>query len=144
MWQTLAFCRCGARRLRTDGKAISEISGPEDPYHITAIKRNGTTIIPHGKTQILLGDLVFVMTGPENVNFVRRIFDKENIREAKRVVYMGANDITIRSISSLPKHISAFVVEQNKEKYERAEKAVQSSSLHFLSCGCSRLEFFLR
>ena len=30
------------------GKAISEISGPEDPYHITAIKRNGKTIIPHG------------------------------------------------------------------------------------------------
>lgn len=124
------------------GKAISEISGPEDPYHITAIKRNETTIIPHGKTQILLGDLVFVMTGPENVNFVRRIFDKENIREAKRVVYMGANDITIRSISSLPKHISAFVVEQNKEKYERAEKAVHHPHCTFYHADARDLSFF--
>lgn len=124
------------------GKAISEISGPEDPYHITAIKRNGTTIIPHGKTQILLGDLVFVMTGPENVNFVRRIFDKENIREAKRVVYMGANDITIRSINSLPKHISAFVVEQNKEKLRRAENVVHHPHCTFYHADARDLSFF--
>ena len=39
-------------------KPISEISSPEDPFHITAIKRNGVTIIPHGETTIRLGDLV--------------------------------------------------------------------------------------
>ena len=124
------------------GKAISEISGPEDPYHITAIKRNGKTIIPHGKTQILLEDLVFVMTGPENVNFVRRIFDKENIREAKRVVYMGANDITIRSINSLPKQISAFVVDQNLEKLRRAESVVHHPHCTYYHADARDLSFF--
>lgn len=97
-------------------KAISEISGPEDPFHITAIKRNGVTIIPHGDTQILRNDLVFVMTRPENIQFVRHIFDKENIRETKRVVYMGGSDTTIHSINNLPKDISAWVVERNRDK----------------------------
>ena len=123
-------------------KAIADISGPEDPYHITAIKRDGITIIPHGKTQIKLGDLVFVMTGPENINFVRRIFDKENIREAKRVVYMGANDITIRSINSLPKHISAFVVEQNLEKLHRAESVLQHPHCTYYHADARDLSFF--
>lgn len=124
------------------GKAISEISGPEDPYHITAIKRDGLTIIPHGKTQILAGDLAFVMTGPENVNFVRRIFDKENIREAKRVVYMGGNDTTIHSINTLPKHISTFVVEQQEDKAIAAYNAITNPRLTLYKADARDLSFF--
>ena len=107
-------------------RVISEISSPEDPFHITAIKRNGVTIIPHGETSILLGDLVFVMTRPEHIQFVRHIFDKENIPEAKRVVYMGGSDITIHSVNTLPQDISTWVVERNPEK----EKAVHSAITH--------------
>ena len=107
-------------------KPISEISSPEDPFHITAIKRNGVTIIPHGETSIRLGDLVFVMTRPEHIQFVRHIFDKENIPEAKRVVYMGGSDITIHSLNSLPKNISTWVVERNPDK----EKAVHRAITH--------------
>ena len=107
-------------------KPISEISSPEDPFHITAIKRNGVTIIPHGETTIRLGDLVFVMTRPEHIQFVRHIFDKENIPEAKRVVYMGGSDITIHSLNSLPKNISTWVVERNPDK----EKAVHRAITH--------------
>ena len=107
-------------------RVISEISSPEDPFHITAIKRNGVTIIPHGETSILLGDLVFVMTRPEHIQFVRHIFDKENIPEAKRVVYMGGSDITIHSVNTLPNDISTWVVERNPEK----EKAVHSAITH--------------
>lgn len=97
-------------------KTIAEISNPEDPFHVTAIKRQGSTIIPHGNTMILLGDLVFVMTRPENVSYVRHIFDKENIREAKRVVYMGGSDTAIHSINTLPDNVSAWLVERKPEK----------------------------
>ena len=43
-------------------KPLREISGPNDPYHVVAIKRGTDTIIPGGNDKLELYDLAYFMT----------------------------------------------------------------------------------
>ena len=38
-------------------KPLKDISGPDDPYHVVAIKRDGDTIIPGGNDELKLYDM---------------------------------------------------------------------------------------
>ena len=75
------------------------------PLHVTAIKRAGETIIPHGNDILRPGDLAFIMTTSNHVDYVRTLIGKANTPEAKNVFYMGASDSALFSINSLPSHI---------------------------------------
>lgn len=99
--------RRGCRHL---GMPLSAISQPEDPYHITAIKRNGDTLIPHGGDILEEDDLVFIMTTPESVQFVRDNFSQDHSAETHTIFYMGGADTAIQSINQLPHnyHIKLF------------------------------------
>ncbi|MGX8698131.1 MAG: NAD-binding protein, partial [Prevotella sp.] len=44
---------------------IKDICGPDDPFHIVALKRGGETIIPGGLDSLQSGDLAYFMTTRE-------------------------------------------------------------------------------
>lgn len=75
------------------------------PLHVTAIKRAGETIIPHGNDILRPGDLAFIMTTANHIEYVRTLIGKANSPEAKNVFYMGASDSALCSINTLPSHI---------------------------------------
>ena len=83
-------------------RPLAEIASPSDPFHITAVKRGGATLIPHGNDCLEEDDLVFVMTTPSHVNFVRELLGKAHGPETHCVFYMGAADTVIHSINTLP------------------------------------------
>lgn len=43
-------------------QSLKDISGPNDPFHIVAIKRNGETLIPSGIDELKLYDIAYFMT----------------------------------------------------------------------------------
>ena len=79
------------------------------PLHVTAIKRAGETIIPHGNDVLRPGDLAFIMTTPNHIEYVRTLVGKASSPEAKNVFYMGASDSALCSINTLPSHIHGKV-----------------------------------
>ena len=46
---------------------LRELSGPDDPYHVVAIKRGEETIIPGGLDELRVGDLAYFMTTQEYI-----------------------------------------------------------------------------
>ena len=46
---------------------LKDLCGPDDPYHIVAIKRGGDTIIPSGLDELRVGDLAYFMTTKEYI-----------------------------------------------------------------------------
>ena len=46
---------------------IKLLCGPDDPYHIVALKRGGETIIPGGNDELLNGDFAYFMTTKEYI-----------------------------------------------------------------------------
>ena len=48
-------------------RPLKDISGPDDPYHVVAIKRDGDTIIPGGNDELKLYDMAYFMTTRERL-----------------------------------------------------------------------------
>ena len=114
-------------------RPLAEIASPSDPFHITAVKRNGETLIPHGNDCLEEDDLVFVMTTPEHVTFVRELLGKSHGPETHCVFYMGAADTVIHSINTLPHHIKAKVFERNPAKFDAITGAITNPKFLLLN-----------
>ena len=65
-------------------KPLREISGPNDPYHIVAIKRRNETIIPGGNETLQREDLAYFMTTKEYIPYVRKFTGKEHYVDVKK------------------------------------------------------------
>ena len=52
-------------------KPLKDISGPNDPYHVVAIKRGSETIIPGGYDELKLYDLAYFMTTRNYISYMR-------------------------------------------------------------------------
>lgn len=92
-------------------KPLRNICGPNDPFHVTAIKRDGDTLMPHGDDVICENDLVFFMTTPEHIDYIRQVSGKEDYPEVRNVFIMGGGLTTIHVTRHLPSHIHAKVFE---------------------------------
>ncbi|RRD78247.1 Trk system potassium transporter TrkA [Alloprevotella sp. OH1205_COT-284] len=113
-------------------RPLYEISGPDDPYHITAIKRNGETLIPHGDDVLEEDDLAFVMTTPEHVKSVQQLMGKNENVETHNVFYMGGSDTVIQSINTLKPGIHVKLFESNPERFLEINSAVTNSNMLLL------------
>ena len=55
---------------------LKDLCGPDDPYHVVAIKRGDETIIPGGLDTLMLNDLTYFMTTKEYIPYIRKIVGK--------------------------------------------------------------------
>ncbi len=82
---------------------------------VVVIKRGNETIIPVGKDQILIDDIVYFLTTRSGIDEVRILSGKEDF-EIKSTMFLGASRISIRAVQELPSSMNIKVIEQDKEK----------------------------
>ena len=99
-------------------KPLKEISGPNDPYHVVAIKRGTETIIPGGNDVLELYDLVYFMTTRQYIPYIRKIVGKEHYVDVKNVMVMGGGTTAVRAIRTMPEYMDVKVLEMNTERCE--------------------------
>jgi trk system potassium uptake protein TrkA len=99
-------------------RPLKEISGPEDPYHIVAIKRGDETIIPGGNDEVKLYDLVYFMTTKNYIPYIRKIVGKEHYVDVKNVMIMGGGATAVRAIKTMPEYMNTKVIEINENRCE--------------------------
>ena len=68
---------------------LKDLCGPDDPYHVVAIKRGTDTIIPGGNDSLQLYDLAYFMTTKQYIPYIRKIVGKEHYVDVKNVMIMG-------------------------------------------------------
>ena len=108
-----------------------------DHYRIVAIKRNNKTIIPSGTDQIIADDIVYFMTTPENLDYVREQGGKTDY-PIRNVMFMGGSRIAQKTIKSLATGYTIKVLERNREKsYSLAGKLNNSM---IINCDGRNLE----
>ena len=98
---------------------LKELCGPEDPYHIVAIKRGNETIIPGGNDELKLHDIAFFMTKRNFIPHIRKIVGKENYADVKNVMMMGGGKIAVRTAVTLPEYIKLKIIERDAQRCER-------------------------
>lgn len=97
---------------------LRDLCGPDDPYHIVAIRRGGDTIIPGGNDELKLYDLAYFMTTKQYIPYIRKIVGKEHYVDVKNVMVMGGGSTSVRAVKTMPEYMDAKVIEINPERCE--------------------------
>lgn len=97
---------------------LKNLCGPDDPYHIVAIKRLKETIIPGGNDELKLYDLAYFMTTPQYIPYIRKIVGKEHYADVKNVMIMGGGSTALRAVKTIPEYMNTKVIEINEERCE--------------------------
>lgn len=97
---------------------LKNISGPNDPYHVVAIKRGSDTIIPNGNDELKLYDLAYFMTTRQYIPYIRKIVGKEHYVDVKNVMIMGGGRTAVRAVKTMPEYMDVKLIEQSDRRCE--------------------------
>ena len=103
---------------------IKDLCGPDDPYHIVALKRGGETIIPGGLDMLKSGDLAYFMTTGEYVPHIKRIVGKAEYEDVHNIIIMGGGKTAVRAALTLPEHMHAKIIESSLDRCERLNQLI--------------------
>ena len=107
-------------------KPLKEISGPNDPYHVVAIKRDTDTIIPGGNDVLKLYDLAYFMTTKQYIPYIRKIVGKEHYVDVKNVMIMGGGTTAVRAIQTMPEYMDVKVLENDINRCEELNDILEN------------------
>ena len=107
---------------------LKDLCGPEDPYHIVAIKRGDETIIPGGLDVLQLNDLAYFMTTKDYIPYIRKIVGKEHYTDVKNVIIMGGGKTAVRAALTTPDYMDVKIIEQKAERCEKLNQLLSESS----------------
>ena len=110
-------------------RPLKEISGPDDPYHVVAIKHNDETIIPGGNDTLQLYDLAYFMTTKQYIPYVRKIVGKEHYVDVQNVIFMGGGKTAARAVRMLPEYMNAKIIEQDPMRCEELNNILDEDTL---------------
>lgn len=109
-------------KLRESCEILNEplrnISGPNDPYHVVAIKRGDETIIPNGNDELKLYDLAYFMTTRQYIPYIRKIVGKEHYVDVKNVMVMGGGRTAVRAVKTMPEYMDVKIIEIDNKRCE--------------------------
>jgi len=103
---------------------LKDLCGPDDPYHVVAIKRDGDTIIPGGFDVLLLHDLAYFMTTKDYIPYIRKIVGKEDYENVKNVIVMGGGKTAVRTALTMPDNMNLKIIELSPSRCERLNQVL--------------------
>ena len=106
-------------------RPLRELCGPDDPYHIVAIKREDDTIIPSGMDELRTNDLVYFMTTKEYIPYIRKIVGKEHYTDVKNVIIMGGGKTAVRAALTIPNYMNVKIIEKSSQRCERLNELLE-------------------
>lgn len=104
---------------------LKNLCGPDDPYHVVAIKRLNDTIIPGGNDELKLYDLAYFMTTTQYIPYIRKIVGKELYVDVKNVMIMGGGATAVRAINTMPDYLDTKLIEINEERCEELNNLLE-------------------
>lgn len=97
---------------------LKDICGPDSPYHVVAIKRDGETIIPRGDDSLHDRDVAYFMTTRQYIDYIRDISGKMNYPDVKRIIFMGGSSTAVQAIMMMPENVRVKVIEIDEARCE--------------------------
>ncbi len=99
-------------------RPLKDLCGPQDPYHVVAIKRGIDTIIPGGNDELKVYDMAYFMTTKQYIPYIRKIVGKEHYVDVKNVMVMGAGETALRAVQTMPEYMSVKIIEKDEHRCE--------------------------
>lgn len=120
-------------KLREEAKVLGiplfELCPPDSVYHIVAIKRGDETLIPNGRTELLLGDIAYFMTTKKYIPYIREIVGKDHYADVKDTIIMGGGRTTVHVAQKKPDYMTMKVIEQNEQRCQRLNELLENDDI---------------
>ncbi|QRX63890.1 Trk system potassium transporter TrkA [Dysgonomonadaceae bacterium zrk40] len=123
-------------------KYLYELMEENKRFHLVAIKRNNTTLIPRGNDQVLPNDIIYFTSLRKHIDTLSELLGKKSF-ETKKIMFMGGSRITMRTIQQLPQNISVKIIEKDRERAEMLVEMAPPNVTVFVEDGRNS-EFLLR
>ena len=108
-------------------RPLKDVCGPDTPYHVLAIKRGGTTIIPTGNDMLLDKDYVYFMTTRDYIPAIKKIAGKGDHADVKNVIIVGGGKTAARVVNRLPRGMKAKIFETSAARCEELNAIIDTS-----------------
>lgn len=105
---------------------LKDLSKPDTPYHVVAVKRGDDTIIPRGDDVLKLHDMVYFMTRRDTIPYVRKVVGKEHYVDVKNVMIMGGGTTAVRAIGLLPEYMNAKIIEMDEARCDELNELIEN------------------
>ena len=115
-----------ARILHTP---LKDLCGPDDPYHIVAIKRGNETIIPGGMDVLETKDLAYFMTKRDFIPQIRKLVGKEDYEDVHNVMIMGGDKAAVRVAHTMQEYMNLKIIEQNEERCRQLNELIDKNNV---------------
>ena len=106
---------------------LKDLCGPDDPYHVVAIKRGGETIIPSGMDELRVNDLAYFMTTKDYIPYIRKIVGKEHYTDVKKVIIMGGGKTAVRAALTAPDYMNMKIIEKDVVRCEKLNELLEDN-----------------
>lgn len=114
-------------RLHNDSslinKQLKDLPVKTHDFHVAAIKRENTTIIPRGNDEILYDDTVYFITTPPYVQEVMELCGKRK-RVIKKVFAIGGSRVTMRFATRFHDKYHIKIVDNDRDNCEKMATAL--------------------
>lgn len=110
-------------------RPLRELCGPDDPYHVVAIRRHDETIIPGGNDVLRLYDMAYIMTTRQFIPYVRKIVGKEHYVDVKNVMIMGGGATAVRAVRTMPEYLDVKIIETDPLRCEKLNDLLDSDKV---------------
>lgn len=114
-------------RLHNDSplidRQLKDLPVQTHDFHVAAIKRENSTIIPRGNDKILYDDTVYFITTPPFVQEVMELCGKKK-RVIKKVLAIGGSRITLRFAKRFHDKYHIKIIDNNRENCEMIATAL--------------------
>lgn len=119
-----------AVKVRQNARILDQplrvLCGPESPYHIVAVKRGDETVIPHGADCLHANDIVYFMTTPKYINYIRDLAGKEDYPDVSNVFIMGGSSTAVHLANAMPDYMHAKIIEADVKRAERLNEVIHN------------------
>lgn len=97
------------------GHKLKDMYRENRRVHISAIRRDSRTIIPHGDDRIQANDILYITTIPGGIERVKEITSKIEI-PVKKVILMGGSTVAAIVAKLTGHRFSYVIIEKNRER----------------------------
>lgn len=115
------------------GRPLREISTPDSPFHVVAVKRHGDTLIPGGNDTLKHQDMVYFMTTPRYIPYIKEIAGKEEYPDVRDVIFLGAGSTTERALAVMPDYMRAKVFDPDPARLEHLDSVLMNGHVMYIN-----------
>lgn len=111
-----------------EGLYLKDLYTDSRILHISAMRRNHKTIIPHGEDHILGGDVLYITLTPDGTGRLMELIGIEPLT-VKDVILMGGSTVSELIAIESQKIFSCTIIEKERERCRRLMEACPDSNI---------------